>query len=180
MGSAAAGLSGAATGATMGAAFGPIGMGVGALAGGLLGGLAGGGSSSGGGGSASGSALGNPNETNQRVNLDIENNNIGSPININIGGRQNNPDASIGGQEAMGYLPSSQIVDMLPYGSINGNVSYRMADSFVDPIANGGWLPPFASPDGALPSQPMASLGKTKTLLYVGAAAVLLVLIVRR
>lgn len=177
MGSAAAGLSGAATGATMGAAFGPIGMGVGALAGGLLGGLSGGGKSSGG-GSAAGGAM--PDETNQNVKLDIENNNIGSPININIGGRQNLPDASIGGMEANGYLPSSQVVDMLPYGSVNGNVSYRMANSFVDPIANGGWMPPFASPDGALPSAPMATNDNKKKLLFAGVAVVLFVLIVRR
>lgn len=177
MGSAAAGLSGAATGATMGAAFGPIGMGVGALAGGLLGGLSGGGKSSGG-GSAAGGAM--PDETNQNVKLDIENNNIGSPININIGGRQNLPDASIGGMEANGYLPSSQVVDMLPYGSVNGNVSYRMANSFVDPIANGGWMPPFASPDGALPSAPMATSDNKKKLLFAGVAVVLFVLIVRR
>ena len=177
MGSAAAGLSGAATGATMGAAFGPIGMGVGAVAGGLLGGLAGGKSS--GGGSAAGGALGMPDETNQNVRLDIENNNIGSPISINIGGRQNVPDASIGGQEAYGSLPSSQVVDMLPYGSVNGNVSYRMANSFVDPIANGGWLPPFASPDGALPSAPIVASDNKKKLLYAGVAVVLIVLIVR-
>lgn len=177
--SAAAGLSGAASGAAMGAAFGPIGMGIGALAGGLMGGLGGGGKSSGG-GSAAGGALGMPDETNQTVKLDIENNNIGSPININIGGRQNLPDASIGGMEANGYLPSSQVVDMLPYGSVNGNVSYRMANSFVDPIANGGWMPPFASPDGALPSAPIVQRDKKTALIYAGVAVGVILLLVRR
>lgn len=86
-------LTGAASGAAMGATLGPVGAGVGALAGGLAGLFSKDPAPTGGGGGVPLGMGGAP--TDQDTNINIENNLVGAPININIGGQQQ-ADGSLG------------------------------------------------------------------------------------
>jgi len=168
----AGGLGGAASGAAMGAAFGPIGMGVGALAGGLMGGLSdtggGGGpsASAGPGGMPMGGALAAP--TNQIVNLDVTNNNVSSPININIGGTQAPPDGSIGNRAGM---PTALPVSYAEYGTLDYNSRTAYVNEMGSPVFHDGF--PFgADPATNAPGNPIM----TALPFVVAGLAVLFVL----
>lgn len=89
-------LTGAASGAAMGATLGPIGAGVGALAGGLAG-LFSKDPAPAPAGSGGGVPLGmGGGPTEQDTNINIDNNLVGAPININIGGGSQQADGSLG------------------------------------------------------------------------------------
>ena len=171
----AGGLGGAASGAAMGAAFGPIGMGVGALAGGLLGGLAG---PDGGGGSSSGARPGAmpgayESPTNQIVNLDVTNNNVGSPININLGGTQTTPDGSIGNPAGR---PVALPVSYAEYGSLDYQSRMAFVDELGNPVFHDGV--PFGSE--LAPSQSGTGLSLQSALPFVLVGLAALVMLKRR
>lgn len=144
---------------------------LGSLAAPLIGKAVGGGSSGGG----SSGAIGRE-QIDQRQNtaLDIVNNLVGSPVTVNVGSRQTMPDASLGGQAAYGYLPDSQMVDLLPFGSLRGNLLQRVSNTLADPMANGGWNP-LTPPWERMPEGTPQETRRNKTTVIVVAAIALTV-----
>lgn len=165
-------LAGAGTGATLGAAFGPVGIGVGALAGGLAGALTK--TPAPAGGSGGGGVPLSPQNTDQntKIDLSVENNLIGAPININIGGGTQQADGSLGA----GQKYNDRGVDEPRVNAPFGTMQDVSSSALNQPVNWNEWF---------LPKQEPAKVGGAKKLIWwIGGGVILagagLALVTRR